>query len=966
MQPPQPEDDATSGTLSSSVVSTATTSQPLPHLSSTGNAAPDSTSPREPSLTTPTSPTTPTTPTSSTSLSKSTLLDEHWPHHDVVRLFDVVEEYLKAGQQVKMNKASWKKVAELVDTDYDYTWSECHAKYTAVSKQRKQDAKQQTIEAERLAIAKKNRRELLDRLEQARVQWQGSAEQRQSARCTIHNAVSHRFLSSTPEKVLSELEKRPKGTVSFMRKCVQETWLKDVWQSDVLRKFGRTWLHGYQVLPDVDIEFHHQAGNKFALLAKMVRRAMERWEFCKDTCGPTVAGEEGTALRNVARECLSLDYTENEADERRRRLEAGDVVKEEGVVVEEEEEEEEPISAGIGGDRDGPSPPKNTKKINFRRPRASHGWYKRAELELGVNHVCRVQLLLLSVSIRLKLLDREAELSSLRASGVSLDEMRSKKAHFQLSFVEEAEMESKKSDKNNESNESNESNKSNESNEMEERRKLKTTSVDAVRYSPSLARERSITSLVRDIDRADDMCRHLNLQVSSDSEDLHLVAKVKMVRALALAVGGTHWIVGEWARGYSTVSTVTDAIVANSTILALATAVPRVTARYARWRRRELWTIENNRLKQLEETVLRRERARLRQEYRRHKKRGRPGRIEMKQAKVELDTLQMDLDHCLGRCWHPKHDMKRPEIETPREWERKGLPRPIRERMPVGWVKVEVPYYDGTQPPYYVDVDTGMTHAKNPLAAKREEEEEEAVVEVEEKSNKEEDKDKDKDKEKNKEEDEEDEEEEAEDIVHIDPNHVVEQHRMYFKESLECVEESISILTTLGSPLLYEAIAAKARISFAAGGVAESDGNQATGLAFDASLLNNMACDNTMLAMEEARSAGLRYTMEYAALCRRAARHSTYRRHDGDVSDAAERIKESLDIYKCLELEKTKGATWQIRQAGLELESLGEFSGYDGGENEDGLGEGGGEGEGAEERMQVDATETEFRLPSIR
>ena len=51
---------------------------------------------------------------------------------------------------------------------------------------------------------------------------------------------------------------------------------------------------------------------------------------------PTVAGEEGTALR-VARECLSSDYTEDEADERRRRLEAGD------VVEEEEEEVEEPI-----------------------------------------------------------------------------------------------------------------------------------------------------------------------------------------------------------------------------------------------------------------------------------------------------------------------------------------------------------------------------------------------------------------------------------------------------------------------------------------------------------------------------------------------------------------------------------------------------------------------------------------------
>lgn len=329
----------------------------------------------------------------------------------------------------------------------------------------------------------------------------------------------------------------------------------------------------------------------------------------------------------------------------------------------------------------------------------------------------------------------------------------------------------------------------------------------------------------------------------------------------------------------------------------------------------------------------------------------------MKRAKVDLEILQLDLDHCLGRQWHVKHDMKRPEISTPREWERKGLPRPIRERMPEGWVKVEVPYYDGDQSPYYVDVDTGTPHAKNPLVSSDKKEVEVEVVAKTAKAKAEKvevvvDMGKEK---------KDEEEKEAADIVHINPNHVVEQHRLYFKEALESVEESISILTNLSSPLLYETIAAKSRISFAAGGVAESDGNQATGLKFDASKLNNMACDCAMLAMEEARNAGLRYTMEYAALCRRSARHSTYRRHDGDVSDAAERIKDSLDIYKCLQLEELKGATWHVRQAKLELESLGEFAGYDGGE------EGGGEEVEVWKKFDSSETETgtEFRLPSI-
>ena len=163
--------------------------------------------------------------------------------------------------------------------------------------------------------------------------------------------------------------------------------------------------------------------------------------------------------------------------------------------------------------------------------------------------------------------------------------------------------------------------------------------------------------------------------------------------------------------------------------------------------------------------------------------------------------------------------------------------------------------------------------------------------------------------------------------MQIDPNDVAEQHRMYFCDAMASAQQSCDLLTSLGSPLLFEATAAMSRIYALASKVAESEGNQATGLDIGSSELSNMACDCIMLAMEQANEAGLRYTLEYASLCRRAARFSQSRRHDGDMSDAAERLKDALDIYKCLGLCK-RGVKWHANQASLELAALGEFSGY--------------------------------------
>jgi hypothetical protein len=502
----------------------------------------------------------------------------------------------------------------------------------------------------------------------------------------------------------------------------------------------------------------------------------------------------------------------------------------------------------------------------------------------------------------LKVLDRESEVSSLRSAGIVLR----KKEKIVRRTIAETECE--------------------EADKIEEKDKkrkveLRQTSVDVVMYSPSVRREREIQSLVRDTDLAVRMCAKIVPWLPQNKEhvvpctaewkrreDLHVLARAKLIRALALAVAGTHWIISEWCRGYATVSKVADAIVFNSTIIAMETAVPRVVERYSREHVRRLWHIENDRLKVLDETELRRERARLRQEYRKHKKRGRPGRIEMKQSKVDLDVLQLDLEHCTKQKWHPKHSMMRPSIDTPREWERLGLPKPIREKMPKGWIKTTVPYYHKEAEPYYAHVDTGLCHLLNPLSLpdntrnkRKTETETETTTTPTIKDAQ---------------------------IINIDPSSMQEQHRNYFQEAMTSVDESIAILSSIDSPILHEAFATKSRVAFAASSVAESNGNQATGLTIEAHALINMACDCMGMSMSYARNSGLRYTLEYATLCRRAARQSAYRKHDGDVSDAAERLKEALEIYLLLDLEQRNGVTWLRRQAELELDMLGEFDGY--------------------------------------
>ena len=62
-----------------------------------------------------------------------------------------------------------------------------------------------------------------------------------------------------------------------------------------------------------------------------------------------------------------------------------------------------------------------------------------------------------------------------------------------------------------------------------------------------------------------------------------------------------------------------------------------------------------------------------------------------------------------------------------------------------------------------------------------------------------------------------------------------------------------TILVSIQSPILYEATAAKARVAYAAACVGDSDGNQATGLQMEASMLINMSCECMETAMVQAR-----------------------------------------------------------------------------------------------------------------
>ena len=796
---------------------------------------------------------------------------QHWPLPDVERLLSVVKTY--QSKHPKITKSLWKHIAREIDTDIHYTWNECHTQHLKTTKEKQRKRKLLKAESIQQQTDQLLAEKLQENLNKTKEDWNARSEQRQQEFRNLDNKVFDRFGSRTPQQVLLELEKRPRGSKLGLRSFVHQTWKSDVWQKDVLKQFGKTWLYGYKTTPGIHVEFHYNGGNKFDALSVKICKALDKWELCTKITGPNVNGKEGLSLKKLARECLSLDYA----------YDGGNAGKDPGA--------KQDTAAST--------------------PSTNNGWFKKAEIELGENHICLVQLLVLSVSLRLKILDRETELSSLRSNGVVLEHQTKREYNsFSSKDLEKAELQKKE---------------------------MKSTSVDVVKYSPSVRRERVIKSLVQDIDRAVNMCEQMYAQSSKpskpskscknnrddaaaprlDVDTLHVLAHAKSVRALTLAVGGSHWIVSKWVRGYSTVSSVASAIVVSSTQFALKAATVRVAARYQRLHVRHLWVQENNRLKTLDETLLRRKRAELRQEYRKHKKRGRPGRIEMKNAKHQLDLIKMDIDHCLQKEWHPKHDMLRPSLDTPREWKRLGLPKPVKEKMPTNWIKC-VPYYNKTETPYYVHEHTGLSSLINPLSsplAKSTKHDIPTLPIIPTLPNKiitfpqlgpp----------------------KEAVSIVQIDPNDVAEQHRMYFCDAMASAQQSCDLLTSLGSPLLFEATAAMSRIYALASKVAESEGNQATGLDIGSSELSNMACDCIMLAMEQANEAGLRYTLEYASLCRRAARFSQSRRHDGDMSDAAERLKDALDIYKCLGLCK-RGVKWHANQASLELAALGEFSGY--------------------------------------
>ena len=64
---------------------------------------------------------------------------------------------------------------------------------------------------------------------------------------------------------------------------------------------------------------------------------------------------------------------------------------------------------------------------------------------------------------------------------------------------------------------------------------------------------------------------------------------------------------------------------------------------------RDSFEAEVKRLESLNLTVLKKEMAALRQQYRKHKRRGRPGKRDMISTKAKIDELQLDIDYVTGR-----------------------------------------------------------------------------------------------------------------------------------------------------------------------------------------------------------------------------------------------------------------------------------------------------------------------------
>jgi hypothetical protein len=573
-------------------------------------------------------------------------------------------------------------------------------------------------------------------------------------------------------------------------------------------------------------------------------------------------------------------------------------------------------------------------------PAADAGNLTRAEIELGHDHPVVIQLLTMSLGIRLCIVRRETEQSALRGTNQCAAEGVEDKTFGRCGGTAGGAPSNPTT--------------ATTIQELAEREE----NLDPVRYSPSLRRGRLIRDLVRDADRAEKI---VTASLSESKTGLtgcgRVYADALVAHSMAFSVAGAHWALSAFVRGYSTVDSVAASLVSNAINSASTTALQRLTARHHRYTVRKLWDDENHRLHSLDETFLRKERARLRQDYRRHKKRGRPGRIKMKEAKQQLDLLQMDLDHTLGKAWHPNHAIRPPSLQTPRVG-----PKVVKEELPPGWYKVKKgPTMEGfcsEDCPYYFHEATGETSWTKPtfqfdgvkrirdsvsvtneqLAIKSHSGECEVLLQEEEgktgKSNGSDDKTGqtssgrtgvDEFSMRNEEGKTGDFLCETEKLNCIKPEDIEEQHRKYFSEALDTARRSCALLDEMRSPRRYKGEAAMAFVCFTAANVADSEGNAATGLEISGTDLINMAVDHMAASREFAVRAGLRWTLGYAKLCRQSANISFYRMKDGDVSDGAEFLNEAQLVYKSLGLDQDD---WHVIETKERQDALVLFEGY--------------------------------------
>ena len=442
--------------------------------------------------------------------------------------------------------------------------------------------------------------------------------------------------------------------------------------------------------------------------------------------------------------------------------------------------------------------------------------------------------------------------------------------------------------------------------------------LDPVRYSPSLRRGHQIRDMVRDADRAVQIVMASLLEAETGlSACKQVYAEALMAHSNVFSVAGAHWALCTFVRGYNTVGSMAASLVSHTVNRASATALERLKARHHRQSVRKSWDDENHRLHCLDETVLRKERARQRQEYRRHKKRGRPGRVDMKEARLQLDLLQMDLDHAVGKRWHPKHAARPPSVKTPRVG-----PVVRKEELPPGWYRVgkgpNLAGFLSEDRPYYFHEATGLTSWINPTVHSESTKEHsgeknragragdllgpEGEGKIGKLSGHETDK---------------------LDVIKLDD--IEEQHRKYFSEALATARRSCSLLAEIGSPRRYKGEATMALVCFAAAIVTDSEGNAATGLAHAGTDLINMAVDHMKVARDFAVKAGLKWTLDYADLCRQSANISFHRKKDGDVSDGAEFLNEAQLVYASLGLDLDD---WHVIETKESQDALVLFEGY--------------------------------------